>query len=311
MNHSFKLKNHARNQEGSQVVNNEFELIEFILNKQSYGINVSKIREVIESPENIYPVPKTHPCLKGVTSIRSEIISIIELKDFLSMKSEPQSPKFKVIITEFNNIKMGFVVDMVTRIYRISWDKVTSPERSIAGANTYITSIIKLEDKIILMLDFERIVYEINSFSQQGPSSEPGPEAVNRRNLTILIAEDSEMVRNMIERTLSQAGYRIIVTSNGVEAFEYIATHPHSLNMVITDIEMPKMDGYTLCKKIKDDKQLRNLPVIIFSSLVSPEVKKKCDLAGADAQIVKPDLGDLISIIDGLITKFKFVPSDR
>ncbi|MBP7459754.1 MAG: chemotaxis protein CheV [Candidatus Delongbacteria bacterium] len=305
MKHSLSIKNHARTQDTSQTSNNEFELIEFILNNQSYGINVGKIREVIELPVNIYPVPKTHPCLKGVTNIRNEIISIIGLKDFLSMSGEEDSKKSKVIITEFNNLKMGFVVDMVTRIYRLSWEQVSPPDRSLAGGNNYITSIIKLEDKIILMLDFERIVFEINAYSLKENPVEAEKSAINRRNSTIMIAEDSEMVKSMIERNLSQAGYQVVVTSNGIEAFEYLESHPDSLDMIITDIEMPKMDGYSLCKKIKDHKDYKRIPVVIFSSLISPEVKKKGDAVGADAQIVKPDLGDLIAIVDDLMSRFK------
>ncbi len=283
---------------------NEFELIEFILEDHSYGINVAKIREVIEFPEHIYPVPKTHPCLEGVTSIRNEIISIINLKKFLSLKDDETTKKKKVIITEFNNLKMGFVVDFVTRIYRLSWDKVSAPDRTLTGKNAYITSIVKLVDKIILMLDFEKIVMEVNQSTMNEGDISKVQVDFDRSIFKVLIAEDSETVRTMMLKNLAQAGYQVVECTNGMEAYDKIKELGKNVDLVITDIEMPQMDGYTLCRKIKEDRRLNQIPVTIFSSLISPDIRKKGESVGADAQITKPDLHHLIEIVDELIRQY-------
>jgi len=278
---------------------NEFELIEFIISKRSYGINVAKIREVIELPDEIYPVPKAHPCLVGVTNIRDEIISIIDLKKFLGIEAEDDQRKQKVIITEFNNLKMGFIVDSVTRIYRLSWNKVTSPDKTMSGVDAYITSIVKLQDKIILMLDFEKIVFEVNSFQNMAEGIDIKKD-IYRTTHNILVAEDSTMIRNTIVKTLTTAGYKIQEATNGKDALDYFEAHKNELSLVITDIEMPQMDGYSLTKKIKLDANV-HLPVVIFSSLISPDIRRKGETVGADAQVTKPELGDLLAIVDDLI----------
>ena len=281
---------------------NEFELIEFILRKRSYGINVAKIREVIEKPDEIYPVPKTHPCMQGVTNIRDEIISIINLKNFLNMEKEDDTAKEKVIITEFNNLKMGFIVDSVTRIYRLSWENVTAPDLSVSGGNAYITSIVKLDKKIILMLDFEKIVMEINQFNdlKEAPNIKRDE---SRSNYHIVIAEDSTTIRNMMKKNLSEAGYRLTDFSNGKEAYDYVIENKDKIDLLITDIEMPQMDGYSLTKQIKSNRMYSHIPVVIFSSLISPDIRKKGDAVGADAQITKPELAYLLEIVDEIISK--------
>ncbi len=281
---------------------NEFELIEFIIENKFYGINVSKIREVIEKPEKIFPVPKTHPCLEGVTNIRNEIISIANLKKFLNIEESGNVKKPKIIITEFNAQKMGFIVDSVTRIYRLSWENVIPPDKTFAGHNAYITSVVKLDDKIILMLDFEKIVMEINNYSSLETATDFETQFdINRSKYTLLIAEDSATIKDIMVKKLSDAGYNVIDTSNGKEALNVLFNSDTKVDLVITDIEMPELDGYTLCKRIKTNKEYSHIPVIIYSSLISPDVIKKGKSVGADAQLTKPELGNLLTIVDKYI----------
>jgi len=218
------------------------------------------------------------------------------------MEKEDDTAKEKVIITEFNNLKMGFIVDSVTRIYRLSWENVTAPDLSVSGGNAYITSIVKLDKKIILMLDFEKIVMEINQFNdlKEAPNIKRDE---SRSNYHIVIAEDSTTIRNMMKKNLSEAGYRLTDFSNGKEAYDYVIENKDKIDLLITDIEMPQMDGYSLTKQIKSNRMYSHIPVVIFSSLISPDIRKKGDAVGADAQITKPELAYLLEIVDEIISK--------
>lgn len=289
---------------------NELEILEFTIGKFSYGINVAKIKEIIPY-QTITPVPNSHPSIEGIFMPRDVMITAIDLKNCLGRGSSEDRGLF--IITNFNRLNIAFHVDSVLGIHRVSWRNIIKPDATISSAEASVsTGIIKKDDKLIIILDFEKIVSDINPETGLKVSeiTELGPRS--RNDVPILIAEDSVLLNKLIVDSLTKAGYtNLIHTENGQKAYDVIAqckaegTLDAHVKIIITDIEMPEMDGHRLTKLVKSDEATKHIPVIIFSSLVNEEMKKKGESLGADAQLSKPEIGNLVRIVDDLVQKLK------
>lgn len=289
---------------------NELEVLEFMLQGQHYGINVAKIKEII-TYQPVTPVPNAHPSIEGIFMPRDTMITAISLRNCLQMKEyeKDELENSLFIVTNFNKLDIAFHVDAVMGIHRVSWDQIIKPGTTVSTSEDGIsTGIIKLDGKLIIILDFEKIVTDINPETglKMSEIEELGPR--KERNVPILIAEDSPLLNKLIVDSLKHAGYtNLIHTENGKQAFDVITACKEDgslaqhVQCVITDIEMPVMDGHRLTKLIKDDDATKNIPVIIFSSLVNDEMKKKGEALGADAQLSKPEIGNLVHVIDGLL----------
>ena len=285
---------------------NELEILEFTLAGNSYGINVAKIREIIPY-QSITPVPNSHPSIEGIFMPRDTMITAIDLKNCLGRgESEPTG---LFIITNFNKLDIAFHVENVLGIHRVSWRDIIKPDATISTTDESVsTGIIKKDNKLIMILDFEKIVSDINPETGLKISeiSELGER--KRSNVPILIAEDSPLLNKLIVDSLKKAGYdNLIHTENGQQAYDVITqckndgTLDDHVRVIITDIEMPEMDGHRLTKLVKTDETTEHIPVIIFSSLVNEEMKRKGEALGADAQLSKPEIGNLVRIVDQLV----------
>ncbi len=286
---------------------NELEVLVFHIDDQRYGVNVAKVREVIK-PLDITSLPHTHAAVLGVFQLRSTVIPAINLKRCLGKEPSVQ-PESKIIIMEFNDTRMGFLVDSVEQIYRVSWQDV-APMPDVEGVSeSSLTSIAHIGDNIILMLDFEKLVFDIGwvDLFERNARNIVGNVARNDRRL--LLAEDSHVMRTLIKGNLVKAGYsNVTVCADGQEAWDtlqqsVIQDGECPFDLVITDIEMPRIDGLHLTRRIREHPGLKGLPIVIFSSLVSVDNEKKCEAVGADAQITKPQLDKLVELVDGLIAK--------
>lgn len=288
---------------------NELEVLEFLLEGQHYGINVAKIREII-TYQNVTPVPNAHPSIEGIFMPRDTMITAINLRNCLQMRDYEEKEKATslFIITNFNQLDIAFHVDAVLGIHRVSWNQIIKPGSTVSTTEEGIsTGIIKIGGELIIILDFEKIVTDINP--ETGLKISEIAELGERRpkDIAILIAEDSPLLNKLIVDSLKQAGYtNLIHTENGQQAYDVITqckedgTLKQHVQCVITDIEMPVMDGHRLTKLIKEDEETKDIPVVIFSSLVNEEMKRKGESLGADAQLSKPEIGNLVQIIDGL-----------
>ena len=289
---------------------NELEVLEFTLEGQHYGINVAKIREII-SYQEVTPVPNAHPSIEGIFMPRDTMITAISLRNCLQMreynKDELNSSLF--IVTNFNKLDIAFHVDAVMGIHRVSWNQIIKPGTTVSTSEDGIsTGIIKINGKLIIILDFEKIVTDINPETGLKVSEIEELGHRSQRNVPILIAEDSPLLNKLIVDSLRQAGYvNLIHTENGKQAYDVITackedgTLKEHVQCIITDIEMPVMDGHRLTKLVKEDEATKNIPVIIFSSLVNEEMRRKGEALGADAQLSKPEIGNLVHVIDGLL----------
>lgn len=287
---------------------NELEILEFRVGTNFYGINVAKIREILSYCEPT-PIPNSNPCIEGIFMPRDIIISIINLARVMNMENDGEKNKDMFIVTNFNQLNTAFHVNEVLGIHRVSWADIVKPDSTINSAGAGMaTGIIRIDDKLIVILDFEKIVAEINPETGLKTSDVDKMTNRTRNNSPILIAEDSALLSKMLVSCLKQAGYvNVDASDNGQECWDKIkkfaedGTLDENVACVITDIEMPQMDGHRLTKLIKDNEAIKHIPVVIFSSLVNEEMRKKGESLGANAQLSKPEIGMLVEAIDKLI----------
>lgn len=285
----------------------ELEVLEFVINGNHYGINVEKVREILTYQE-ITPVPNSHPCIEGIFMPRGEIITVIDLFMALGFTNDDKKNNF-LIVTNFNNLNIAFDVQTVLGIHRVSWKEVVKPDATVSGPGVGIaTGIIKNRENLLIILDFERIVEGICPETSLKVSQLEGLESRERNEIPILIAEDSMMLCQLIKDSLNKAGYtKLTIKNNGQEAWDYLCELKrkngveYGAKCVITDIEMPQMDGHRLLKLIRDTEGLKHIPVVVFSSLINEDMKRKGELLGASAQMTKPEIGKLVKILDELI----------
>lgn len=288
---------------------NELEILEFRIGANYYGINVAKVREILPYKEPT-PIPNAHPCIEGIFMPRDEIITIVDLAKHLNMPAS-DSGKDMYIVTNFNKLSIGFHVHSVVGISRVSWAEISKPDATLNGNGAGIaTGIIKLEGKLIVILDFEKIISDISPETGLKVSDidQLGPR--QRNSAPILIAEDSALLGKLISESLSKAGYtNLTMTMNGQEAWDKLNEYKaagildQKVKLIVTDIEMPQMDGHRLTKLVKDSSAFSHIPVVIFSSLVNDEMRRKGEALGADAQLSKPEIGFLVEAIDNILWK--------
>ena len=297
---------------------NELEIVEFYVNQDGYeahyGLNVAKVVEIGRRPPVTAMPEMRHKALLGAFLHRNgRIVPLIDMARFLG--SAPiTNEDAKVIVTEFNGVCTGFLVSGVNRIYRLSWTDVEAPGQFLQNmSRSSVTGVVRLEERVIFLLDLEAIVAELHpAMALRFDAADMA--ASDGKTYTILHVDDSSSIRSLLLNLLNKEGrFKVEQRVNGQEAWDYLQSvrnrceaenRPISdfLQGIITDIEMPAMDGLALCKRIKDDPVLKKLPVAIFSSMINESLARKCALVGADAQYTKPDLKALSVKLHELIT---------
>ncbi|WNS79878.1 chemotaxis protein [Domibacillus sp. DTU_2020_1001157_1_SI_ALB_TIR_016] len=285
---------------------NELEIVEFEVQGNKYGINVMKVKEIIQ-PMPITFIPHAHSHIEGIIQLRGEVLPVIDMAKVLGLQPSQNGQMDKYIVTEFNQQKVVFHVQNVTRIHRISWNDIEKPSEMYQGGNNQIIGVIKINETMILLIDFEKIVVDINPHSGIHVDQIRSLGKRERSEKQIIVAEDSPLLRKLLHDTLVEAGYeRVEFFENGQIALDYLESTLEQENtlekvqLIVTDIEMPKMDGHHLTRRIKDHPVLKKLPVIIFSSLITDELRHKGTGVGADAQVSKPEIARLVQYIDEL-----------
>ncbi len=289
---------------------NEIEIMEFTIDGNLYGINVAKVREILISAP-VKHMPHAHPAVEGIFKPRDAVITVVDLPKYLNGESDNKGVKDLFIITNFNKMYIAFRVHSVVRISRISWTDIQKPDKTVSGgAEGVATGIAQCGEDLVTILDFERIVAEIapETSIQIEEIDSLGPRS--RNDQPIWVAEDSILLSKMIETSLRKAGYvNLRMFSNGRELWEALNGIPVSRDLhedvalIITDIEMPQMDGHRLTKLVKDNHRFNCIPLIIFSSLISEEMRIKGRQLGADEQLTKPEIGHLVDVMDHLLVK--------
>lgn len=285
---------------------NELEVLEFTIADRHFGINVAKVVELMPH-EEVTPMPNSNPFVEGVFKPRDKIITLIHLSTYLGLPDSEDPERDIFIITNFNKNFSAFHVHSVEDIHRISWEKIEKPDAAIYGGSEGLaTGIARIDDRLITIIDFEKILADISP-SLGIQLSEI--DKLGKRDTTskpIMIAEDSPLLEKMLLEALDKSGYtNVLCCTNGKEAWDAMLafketgrTMEEFVTCLITDIEMPQMDGHRLIKLIRDDEYMKKLPIIIFSSLINDEMRIKGEGVGATAQITKPEIGNLVQLID-------------
>lgn len=289
---------------------NEIEIMEFTIDGNLYGINVAKVREIMMS-DKVKPMPHAHEAVEGIFKPRDRVITVVDLPKYLTGKQFDKQQKDLFIVTNFNKMYIAFRVHTVVGISRISWRDIQKPDNTISGGTDGVTTgIAQCGENLVSILDFEKIVAEIAPDTTIQLSEVDALGERSRDSSPIWVAEDSILLSQMIRTALEKAGYtNLRMFPNGAELWEALqpyTEHPQiedHVALIITDLEMPQMDGHHLTKLIKHSPVFKRIPVIIFSSLISEEMRIKGKDVGADEQLSKPEIGHLIGIIDELLQR--------
>jgi two-component system chemotaxis response regulator CheV len=299
---------------------NEVEIIEFMLGEQSFGVNVAKVREIVPyNPQAITAVPESYPSVLGMFILRDSTIPLIDLSHHLAVDEHRTVEGHQVVmVCEFNEMVNGFLVDGVNQIHRCSWNEISPISSYISQHGPSVTSSVKIDERNILLIDLEHIIADIYPETRMVYHEEEDPQHAknieqaheDRHKVKVIVAEDSPIVRASVKKVLSETGYTDLeLFDNGLDAYEKVVEYHDRakregrpindlLQVVVTDIEMPRMDGLTMCRKIKQELRLTSLPVIVFSSLINDQMIGKCKSVGADDYAHKLKIEDLVHILD-------------
>lgn len=291
---------------------NEIEIMEFTIGGNLYGINVAKVKEIMMS-EKVKMMPHAHPAVEGIFKPRDILITVIDLGYYLTGEDLGHKPRDLFIVTNFNKMTVAFRVQSIEGISRISWKDIQKPDKTLShGEEGVATGIAQCAGELVTILDFEKIVAEIapETTIQISEVEQMGDRPLC--NSPLVIAEDSVLLQKMIDDSLERAGFMDVKNfNNGQEAWNYLSGMRNDenlydkVNLIITDIEMPEMDGHRLTKLVKDDPRLKKIPVVIFSSLIDDQMRTKGEALGADEQLTKPEIGHLVHVIDRLLERFR------
>jgi two-component system chemotaxis response regulator CheV len=278
--------------------------------KETFGINVFKVREVMRIPE-ITRAPEMPPAVEGMVSLRGVLVPVVDLAKYIGISTD--SPPTIMIVTEYNGHTQGFLVGEVDTILRLDWSEMRVPPQMLtARMGGLVTAVTELKDKrLVMMLDVEKILSETTDIDDSHLFSNLAP--LEKTNRTILYADDSTVARNQISRTLEVLGVNGIATINGRHAWEElqkiaaqaeVANRPVKdyIQMVLTDVEMPEMDGYVLTKHIKSDPRFAGIPVLMHSSLSSDANRSLGISVGVDEYVPKFEPTRLAEVLSRLLT---------
>ncbi|WP_159651481.1 chemotaxis protein CheV [Vibrio atypicus] len=300
------------NQRTQLVGQNRLELLTFrLMGRQRYGINVFKVKEVLQCPK-LTSMPNLHPLVKGVAHIRGHTVSVIDLSLAIGGRPTTDVEKAFVVIAEFNRTIQAFLVTSVERIINMHWEAILPPPDGAGKAN-YLTAVTNIDNELVEILDVEKILAEIapidetmdSSIGEEIAQAEAEKEIVRR----ILIADDSTVARKQVERAITSLGFEVVAVKDGKEAYEKLVEMAEAgsiydqISLVISDIEMPEMDGYTLTAEIRRNADLKNLYVILHSSLSGVFNQAMVERVGANSFIAKFNPDELGNAVKSALTE--------
>lgn len=303
--------------------NNELEIIEFLIDEKQpdgsvysghYGINVAKVLEIIRMP-TITSMPNSRdPAVLGTFNLRGKVLPILNLATWLD-KEMADEDNAKVIVTEFSGVQAAFLVSSVLSIHRMTWDHIEPPNRYVQNySRESITGVLRIQERVLFILDMEKILAGFDSTLDMSKIEVDTTPVEGAEEFHLLVADDSRALRHIIQTSLEKSGFRVTSVGSGREAWDFLLrTRDEAQNegkqltdlvhLVISDIEMPEMDGHMLTAKIRETPGISQIPVILFSSLITDALYAKGVQVGADKQVSKPDLPGLNKIIRELIAE--------
>lgn len=290
---------------------NEIEIMQFTINGNLYGINVAKVREIMMCAP-VKQMPQSHPVVEGIFKPRDAVLTVVDLPYYLTGQPCNKDARDLFIITNFNKMFIAFRVHTVVGISRISWNDIQKPDKTVTGGGDGVaTGIAQCDKQLVTILDFEKIVAEIAPETSIQMSEIDNLGVRERCEQPILIAEDSVLLAKLIREALMRAGYtNLKIFDDGQALWDFLepmtedeTERKKNAALIITDIEMPRMDGHRLTKLVKSNQKLKDIPLVIFSSLVTDEMRIKGKELGADEQLSKPEIAHLVDVMDFLLER--------
>ncbi|EKY4214118.1 chemotaxis protein CheV [Vibrio alginolyticus] len=300
------------NQRTQLVGQNRLELLTFrLMGRQRYGINVFKVKEVLQCPK-LTSMPNLHPLVKGIAHIRGHTVSVIDLSLAIGGRPTTDLDKCFVVIAEFNRTIQAFLVSSVERIINMHWEAILPPPDG-AGKAHYLTAVTNIDNELVEILDVEKILAEIapvdetmdSAIGKEIAQAEQEKPIVRR----ILIADDSTVARKQVERAITSIGFEVVSVKDGKEAYNKLIEMAQEgniydqISLVISDIEMPEMDGYTLTAEIRRHADLKDLYVILHSSLSGVFNQAMVERVGANTFIAKFNPDELGNAVKSALTQ--------
>lgn len=294
---------------------NEVEIMEFSIGQQHFGINVAKVKRLVRwDHNNVTRLDMAPPGVVGSYHFMKHQLLLIDLRQVLEIQAAIVNPERQLIlVSEFNNHLYAFIIDAVNRIHRVSWKKLQPIEGMASLQSPYTTASLQLDARVIMILDLEHITSEIAP-EQSVHGSHKNFEDVklnfDRKTVQIVYAEDSAMIRKITVDQLKKSGFEnIILKTNGKLAFEYLKEIRQKalterkgienyIHLLLSDIEMPQMDGLSLCRAVREELGFKKLPIVMYSSLINDQMANKCKSVGASAWMSKPEIAKIINLID-------------
>lgn len=306
------MDNTSRKNTDSRAVDETsvIELMEFTMGGNSYGINVAKVTEIMRR-SRITPMTHSHHCVDGVFKPRDKIITIINLPKYMQLPESEDPDQDMFMLTNFDNVNAAFLVHSVEAMHQIKWSDVARPSAIIFGkSDSVITGTTKIGDKIISIIDFEKVLYDIDPETGIQLSEIRVMGERTQSEKPIVIVEDSIFLMKLILQAVELAGFTKVTSfDNGQDAWDYLKSVgdecrekdlpiESKVAIIITDIEMPRMDGHHLTKLVKGDDVLQKIPVLVFSSLIDDAQKLQGESIGVNAHLSKPQIGSLVETLD-------------
>ncbi len=285
----------------------EVEILHFKVDGENYAINVVKVKEIL-TIDNISKVPNAAKDIAGVSLIRGEIITVIDMRYVINKVSMANIEKSMNLVCEFNKLKVSFAIDEVVGISRIRWSDIEKPDD--VTSNSLVIGNINHNGTILMLLDFEKIVMDISPKTGINVTRIENMEKKDRSKYKILLADDSPLIRNVLKKVLELAGFENMkFFDNGQDTYDYLMNlvnekgenFTDDIDLLITDIEMPRLDGHALTRRLKENRITKKLPILIFSSLITDDLYHKGESVGADGQMSKPEIDGLINMVDKLL----------
>ncbi len=297
------------------VGENRFELLLFGLGgAQKYGINVFKVQEVIQCPP-LTSIPKAHRIVRGITSMRGRTITILDLAMAIGKRPIEKTADQFVIVTEYNRSIQGFLVSSVDRIVNMNWKDILPPPKAV-GKNNYMTAVTKIDEKLVEIIDVEKVLAEMVGMVIQ-IDKDKTVSAEDAKELKLLVADDSLVARKQVKATLDKIGLNCDLAKNGAEALKMLKAAvadgkpiSETYDVLISDIEMPEMDGYTLTTEIRADERLRNLPIMLHTSLSGTFNSNMVKKVGANKFVAKFDAEELANEVHAMLSECGLLPAE-
>lgn len=292
-----------------EVGTNEVEFLLLRLGTQQYGVNVSKVCQImIFDRAKITPLPKQRPEFVGLMTFRDQSISVIDMRMHLNVKPvEHEGNTELILVTEFNRRITGFVIDAVDRIERCTWKQFEPITETVCDKDqSSVVGTVTLKDGIVIILDLETIMSTIDpAMSIEQYKDQIADAKIDRSKVSIAYCEDSALVQKLLVSSLTAAGFKNIQTFNtGADGFSYFQNNPaESIDIILSDIEMPRMDGLTLCKETKSLPGYDKIPFVFFSSTINEQMQVKCRSVGGAACFSKPEIHHMVDAIEELLAQ--------